>query len=399
MTLTELALRRAGAENLQDFQNREGLYPSGREDILTMQRLSPYLLGFERYMVKPGDTYYRLARTFGTSVRAILTANPNQDPNRLLAGQYLNLPYGFPVVPTDIPFTSELLQVCIQGLMARYPFLARRTIATTLYRRPITALSIGTGPRAVLYNASHHANEWITTPVLMKFLEEYAHAVSVNGRIFGMDAQRLFQQTRLYLVPMVNPDGVDLVTGAVAPGSEQYEAARRIAAGYPDIPFPNGWKANLAGVDLNLNYPAKWEQARKNKFALGFTGPAPRDYVGGSPLDQPESAGMAGLTRLVDPRLTLSYHAQGEVIYWKFLDLTPVGAEEIGQKFSEVSGYALEDTPFASGFAGYKDWFILTYDRPGYTIEVGLGENPLPLSQFDEIYRKNLGILTLGLTL
>ncbi len=122
MTLTELALRRAGAENLQDFQNREGLYPSGREDILTMQRLSPYLLGFERYMVKPGDTYYRLARTFGTSVRAILTANPNQDPNRLLAGQYLNLPYGFPVVPTDIPFTSELLQVCIQGLMARYHF-------------------------------------------------------------------------------------------------------------------------------------------------------------------------------------------------------------------------------------------------------------------------------------
>ena len=87
------------------------------------------------------------------------------------------------------------------------------------------------------------------------------------------------------------------------------------------------------------------------------------------------------------------------MIYWKFLDLTPVGAEEIGQKFSEVSGDALEDTPFASGFAGYKDWFILTYDRPGYTIEVGLGENPLPLSQFDEIYRKNLGILTLGLTL
>lgn len=399
MTLTELALRRAGAETLQEFQSREGLYPSGQEDILTMQRLSPYLLGYERYMVKPGDTYYRLARTFGTSVRAILTANPNQDPNRLIVGQYLNLPYGFPVVPTDIPFTSELLQVCIQGLMVRYPFLARQAVATTRYRRPVTALRIGAGPHAVLYNASHHANEWITTPVLMKFLEDYARAVSVNGRIGGMDAQRLFQQTRLYLVPMVNPDGVDLVTGAISPGTEQYEAARRIAADYPEIPFPDGWKANLAGVDLNLNYPAEWEQARKNKFALGFTGPAPRDYVGSSPLDQPESAGMAGLTRLVDPRLTLSYHAQGEVIYWKFLDLTPERAEEIGRKFAAVSGYAFEDTPFASGFAGYKDWFILTYDRPGYTIEVGLGENPLPLSQFDDIYRKNLGILTLGLEL
>ena len=132
MTLTELALRRAGAENMQEFQKREGLYPSGREDILTMQRLTPYLLGYERYMVKPGDTYYRLARAFGTTVRSILTANPNQNPNTLLVGQYLNIPYGFPVVPTDIPFTSELLQVCIQGLMVRYPFLSRRTIATTV---------------------------------------------------------------------------------------------------------------------------------------------------------------------------------------------------------------------------------------------------------------------------
>lgn len=106
---------------------------------------------------------------------------------------------------------------------------------------------------------------------------------------------------------------------------------------------------------------------------------------------------MAALTRLVEPQLTLSYHTQGEVIYWKFLDLMPEGAQALGQRFARVSGYALEDTPFASGFAGYKDWFILTYDRPGFTIEAGLGENPLPLSQFDEIYRRNLGILTLGL--
>ena len=57
----------------------------------------------------------------------------------------------------------------------------------------------------------------------------------------------------------------------------------------------------------------------------------------------------------------------------------------------------MEDTPYASGFAGYKDWYIKVFARPGYTIEVGLGENPLPLSQFDSIYERNLGILTLGL--
>ena len=364
-----------------------------------MQRLMPFLLGYERYMVQRGDTYYKLARRFGTTIRAIRTANPGQDPQLLRVGQYLTVPFGFPVVPTDVPFTSELVNVCAQGLTARYPFIVWSVIATSAYGRNVLLLRMGQGRRSVLYNASHHANEWITTPVVLHFLEQYAEAVMNEETIFGMDAATLFRRTRLDLVPMVNPDGVDLVTGAIAPESGQYEAARLVAAYYPSIPFPNGWKANLMGVDLNLNYPAGWEQARKNKFALGFTGPAPRDYVGEAPLDQPESAAMAKLTRETQPRLTLSYHAQGEVIYWKFMDIEPTGAEAIGQEFARVSGYALENTPFASGFAGYKDWFIQDFDRPGYTIEVGQGESPLPLSQFDQIYRANLGILTLGLRL
>lgn len=399
MSLTELALRRAGASDLRHFQSREGLIPSGREDILTMQRLAPYLLGYERYMVKPGDTYYNIARTYGTTVRALQTANPAQDPRRLRVGQYLVVPFGFPVVPDDLPFTSELLDVCVRGLTARYPFITRRTIATTAYGRPVTALKIGTGRRSILYNASHHANEWITTPVLMRFLEEYAEAVMNGGTIYSLDAPSLLRDTQLWLVPMVNPDGVDLVTGAIEPGSAEYEAARLIAAFFPSIPFPDGWKANLRGVDLNLNYPAGWEQALENKFALGFTRPAPRDFVGYAPLDQPETAAMAELTRQVNPRLTLSYHTQGEVIYWKFLDIIPPDAQAIGEEFARVSGYTLEDTPYASGFAGYKDWFIQDFNRPGYTIEAGLGENPLPMSQFSSIYAKNLGILALGMVL
>ena len=80
------------------------------------------------------------------------------------------------------------------------------------------------------------------------------------------------------------------------------------------------------------------------------------------------------------------YHTQGEVIYWKYLDIEPPGARVCGEAMAAASGYALEDTPYASGHAGFKDWFILEYDKPGYTIECGLGENPLPISEFDEIY-------------
>jgi len=54
--------------------------------------------------------------------------------------------------------------------------------------------------------------------------------------------------------------------------------------------------------------------------------------------------------------------------------------------------------PPESTYAGYKDWFILRYDRPGYTIEVGKGASPLPLSQFPKIYGDNEGLLTLALS-
>ena len=399
MDFAQLALRRAGVQSLQEFQRKNGLNPTGRQDALTTQRLRPYLLGYDRYMIRQGDSLFRLARRFSTTVEAIAVANPNVNTRRLPIGEYLNIPLPFPIVPTDIPFTSELLELCIQGLIARYPFITRRRIATTAYGRPVALLQMGSGSRSVLYNASHHANEWITTPLLMKFTEDFARAAAFGERIYGMDAAILLQMTQLYLVPMVNPDGVDLVTGGIEAGSLEYEQAQEIAAFFPEIPFPDGWKANLLGVDLNLNYPAGWEQARENKFALGYDRPAPRDYVGQAPLDQAEALAMVRLTEEVSPRLTLSYHSQGEVIYWRFLDYNPPSSRAIGEMFARSSGYLLEDTPFASGFAGYKDWFIQEYNRPGYTIEVGQGTNPLPLSQFDEIYRRNLGILTLGLQL
>lgn len=398
MQMLELALQRADAADLSDFQRRQGLPVTGKRDPATEQALMPYLVGYTTERIRAGDTLYLLAQRFGTTVQAIKTANPGLQERNLPIGRVLTIPLGFDVVPTNVNFTSQVLQYAIRGLTARYPFLHEQQIACTGQGKPVTLLHVGTGARRVFYNASHHANEWITTPLLMKFLEEYCKAIASSGQMMGVEAKALFAKVSLYVVPMVNPDGVDLVTGFYPPDSEAYQQAQSIAENYPAVSFPDGWKANLKGVDLNLNYPAGWEQAKQIKAELGYTGPAPRDFVGLAPLDQPETVAMAEWTKRIDPALTLSYHTQGRVIYWKYLDLQPPGAEELGELFAQASGYTLEDTPYASGFAGYKDWFIQEYNRPGFTVEVGLGENPLPMSQFDEIYEENLGILLLGMT-
>ncbi len=297
------------------------------------------------------------------------------------------------IVNTQVPITSESCDSMIRQLVARYPFCRSELLTATAFQRPIRTLVIGTGGRKVLFTAAHHANEWITALILLKFAEELAAAIESGGSVYGVPAQLIARNCTIYMVPMVDPDGVDLVVGAIPSGDIQYDLARQLAAAYPQIPFPDGWKANLLGVDLNLQYPAGWLQAREIKFSQGFTRPGPRDYVGRAPLDQLETKALAGYTEAVDPALVLAYHAQGEEIYWKFKDIEVPGARALGQEFARVSGYALSNVPYASGFAGYKDWFIQYFRRPGFTIEVGKGENPLPLAQFDEIYKDNLGIL------
>lgn len=300
------------------------------------------------------------------------------------------------IVSTNVPYNSTLLSIEIYELLKAYPFLNMQVVGKSVLGKPIYVLKLGKGKKHVFYSASIHANEWITTPVLMKFIEDFCIAYTNNQNIFGYSAKNIFNNTSIYIMPMCNPDGVDLVTGNLSSNSLEYINARKIANDFPSILFPDGWKANINGVDLNLQFPALWDKAKEIKYAQGFNKPAPRDFVGFGPLTEPESLAIYNFTLSHNFYLILTYHSQGKVIYWKSQDYNPPRSLEIGRRLSEASGYSLEDTPINSSYAGLKDWFIQNYNRPGYTIEVGIGENPLPISQFDEIYNDNIGILVLS---
>lgn len=288
-----------------------------------------------------------------------------------------------PMVTWDRPMTAALQQLFSSRLQKVFPDLESETLTWTAGGRPVEVLKLGQGSRRVLLTGGHHANETITSLLLWRLLEDYCRGLVENGSLFGFSCRGLFRKSTLYLMPLVNPDGADLTAGAAA--AEEVEQAKKLAR--PEIPFPQGWKANLQGVDLNLNYPARWELAREIKEKR----PGPRDFPGRSPLDQPETAALAEYTRQIRPHIVGAWHTQGAEIYADRDD-------RLARMAAHCSGYSWKPVPSESANAGFRDWFLQEFHRPGFTIEAGRGENPLPLSQLPKLYEENLPIFVLLLS-
>ena len=189
---------------------------------------------------------------------------------------------------------------------------------------------------------------------------------------------------------MVNPDGVNISINGISPDNMNYKKLLTWNNSNKDF---TRWQANANGVDLNHNYDALWDLSKRSGPEYGIFGPGPTRYAGECPESEPESSAVACFTRNNDFNLVIAFHSQGQVIYWNFGNIEPLESRKIGRVFEEISPYTLDETEGIASYAGYKDWFIKEYQKPGYTVEVGLGENPLPVSQFPQIYTETLPIL------
>lgn len=344
------------------------------------------------YQVQQGDSLWAIARHRNLGVDALLLVNQHINPNQLQIGQMIKVPLRITwrLVQGKQNYDFSRTMEDIRRLLSVYPFMEVNAIGKSVLGNELSELRMGKGSKRIHYNASFHANEWITTAVLMTFLNDYLLSLTNQNPIRGLEMSRLYQQTALSVVPMVNPDGVNLVLHGPPENPEWKNRVVEFNKGSTDF---SGWKANIRGVDLNDQFPARWELER----ARNPKEPGPRDYGGEKPLSEPEAIAMADLTRNRDYARVFAFHTQGEEIYWGFENMEPPVSEGMVNELSRVSGYKPVKT--LESYAGYKDWFIQDWQRPGFTVELGHGVNPLPLSQFDEIYEKALGIFLAGLYL
>lgn len=282
------------------------------------------------------------------------------------------------IVNGSQPYGVAALERDLTELGRTYPSLAFESIGRSVMGKDIRAVRLGRGERSVFLNGAFHANEWITSPLVLKFVERCARAVEEGGAVEGVDAASLFSRTELWAVPMVNPDGVELAIHGAGPDHPYAERLRAWNGGSGDF---TSWKANIRGVDLNDQFPAYWETERDRR---AVEGPAPRDFTGEAPLTEPEAAAIAAFTEARSFDAVVALHTQGEEIYWNYRGEEPPEAERLALALEAASGY--KAVKLTGSDAGYKDWFIHRFRRPGFTVEAGLGVNPLPLSQFPAMH-------------
>ncbi|MBY0008970.1 M14 family metallopeptidase [Paenibacillus typhae] len=333
----------------------------------------------KRYSVQVGDDAGSIAALFGVDTAELERLNPGVTTGRYCSpGKVLVIPQSASgsIVAVNGEYGPVQADEDVRLLTQKYPFITSSSIGRSVLGKPLQLLRIGSGPRHLHVNAALHANEWLTSPCLMSFIEQYAEAYATGRDWNGHDPAQWYRDWTVLAVPMANPDGVELVQEGVLPDHPYYTELMKWNCGRRSF---RHWKANIRGVDLGDQFPAHWEEERQRRQ---IPGPAPRDYSGPAPLSEPEAAALAKLAERYPGEAAVSLHSQGAEIYWNYRGYEPPGSRELAARLAAASGYrAVELT---GSDAGYKDWFIQQFRRPGFTVELGTGKNPLPLEDYED---------------
>lgn len=239
----------------------------------------------------------------------------------------------------------------------------------SLCGRTIFALkSVGKKPCALIAGG-FHGTEYLTVLAALKY------------------ADGLSKEKSVVIVPCVNPDGTEIAINGFESAGRYSKTAVKICGD------KNLWKANARGVDINHNFDACWNEVKRRELDAGICRPACTRFGGIRPESEPETRAVVRLCRRFCFDRVLALHSQGREIYWNFKSLAPKRSLEIAEKMSEASGYTLSSPEAIADGGGFKDWFLLAFRRPGFTAEIGLGENPLPLSCFEPEYPRVKGLI------
>lgn len=314
-----------------------------------------------------------------------------------IENDFLNNSIIDPVVKVTDRYSYELMEADIYALQRIYGDKVHINIIGQSHDgRSIYEVIVGNlaAPKHVLFQGAIHGREYMT-PLLMMNQLEVALANYDTGHYDNMALSDMFQQVALHFVPMSNPDGVAISQFGLSAVRTDFvrqsvlsSYANDVAEGKTVLPLEQYlpyWKSNGAGVDLNHNFPAYWENI-STPTAISYA-----NYKGTSPFSEPESQALATLSTQRTWAATVSYHSMGNIIYWDTENNQAAeSSKALAESVSLVTGYQLNHS---KGAGGYKDW-VQTSNQyaPSITLEVGSVACPMPVSEYDTIWQHNKSV-------
>lgn len=212
-------------------------------------------------------------------------------------------------------FTYQEMLDNLDSMAARYPNLitARQAISSTTSHegRPIYWIKVSDNPNTdenepeALYTALHHAREPGSLSQMIFYLWYILENYNTNTEI-----QALLDNTELYFIPCINPDGYLFNEANNPNGGGLWRKNRRNNGG------------GEYGVDLNRNYGYEWGFNNSGSSP----NPASDTYRGPSGFSEPETQNVRDFCNAHDFQIALNYHTFGNLLIypWGFNDqLTP----------------------------------------------------------------------------
>lgn len=297
------------------------------------------------------------------------------------------------IVKNEI-LTYSIYEKIVKELNEKYKSLKIATCGKSLLGKDILALVIGEGYRNVVYVGGTHGVEWLTSLLLLRFIENLANAYENGEALSGFDINEALGNKKLIVIPELNPDGIEIaIKGESACGKYQAENHAICKGDF------RSWSANARGVDINHNFNADWYSLREAEREAGITSPSLSRYGGLFPESEPEAQAITRLCRGISVEMLISFHSQGEEIFYEYGKNTPERALHIAKMLSALTDYTLVKNEGLYSSGGLKDWFIEEFKRPAFTVEIGRGQNPLPIDDANNIYERLESMMVAGMIL
>jgi len=284
-------------------------------------------------------------------------------------------------------YSYETMLSDAKKLQRMYPELIKTSsIGKSVENRDLLLIEFGKGPNKIFVCGAHHAREYISTTYLMYAIDRYAYAAKNNALWGKYNPKAILDGVTFCIVPMVNPDGVNLVQNGI--NATNNAAALSTMGLYDGTKYGyRSWKANINGVDVNWNYDKDWYISRNKHSTRGSTG-----FNGDMPHTEPETIAVSNYVDTHPFDAYLSFHSQGQIFYWADSVSRPTYLQDAIKK---DTGFTPSKDPVSKVGGSFFDYVYRKYDKPTITVELCpyVGPYPYPDTDFDTVWNPVKNVL------